>query len=99
SQLDDMAQMIGSKLPVVKNDAAAIAAALNKCDAVTVQGVGIFVNSAEKDDAEALALLAAKSAITKLQADALGVKGTLSAFDCILMRTVYKMKYSKKKNA
>lgn len=97
AQLDDMAQMIGKEIPVTFPVAEALAIALDEVDAVVARDVGIFVNSKDEEDAQALALLAAKAAICALNADALDVEGRISAFDCTLMRFVYKNKYSKKK--
>jgi len=42
-------------------------------------------------------MLIIKSAISKRLTDALNVKIALGAFDCALMRFVYKKKYSKQK--
>ena len=50
------------------------------------------------DDKEALQLLIKKAIISKKYTTALGIDGSLSLFDCILMRTVYKLKYSKQKD-
>lgn len=99
AQLDDMAQMIGSRLIVVENDPSAIDKALAKHEAILVKGVGVKVKAVEKADEEALAILANKACIAYLHTSKLGRKCTLSAFDDWLMRTVYKLKYSKKKNA
>lgn len=51
-----------------------------------------------EDDIKALNLLLKKAIISKKYTKALGIDGSLSSFDCILMRTVYKFKYSKQKN-
>lgn len=51
-----------------------------------------------EDDLSALSLLLKKAIISKKYTNALGIDGNLSSFDCILMRTVYKFKYSKQKN-
>ena len=96
-QLDDIAQMIGSKIRVVPNDDAAILKALNKQDLVLVKGVGAVILTEDKDDATALSMLITKSAICKRLTDAMNVKRELSGFDCSLMRFVYKKKYSKQK--
>jgi len=98
-QLDDIAQMIGSKLKAVENDDAAILKALNKQDAVLVKNVGAVILAEDPDDTEALKLLVAKSAMSKRFTEACGKDISLSGFDCNLMKTVYKMKYSKQKGA
>lgn len=97
AQLDDMAQMVGSKIVAVDNDDAKILTALNKYDAVLVKNVGCVILTEKPDDTEALKLLIKKSAMVKRYTLACGVNRHLSSFDCNLMRTVYKMKYSKKK--
>ena len=51
-----------------------------------------------EEDIKALNLLLKKAIISKKYTKALGIDGSLSSFDCILMRTVYKFKYSKQKN-
>ena len=51
----------------------------------------------EADDLTALSLLTKKAIISKKYTTALGINGSLSTFDCLLMRTVYKLKYSKQK--
>ena len=98
AQLDDMSQMLGSKLKVCKNDLQKIMTVLEKNDAVLVKGVGCIIKAEDKDDVEALEILINKAGISKLYTAACGKKITLGAFDCWLMRTVFKLKYSKKKN-
>ena len=97
AQLDDMAQMLGRRIQSVENDPDAILHALNKSDAVLVKDVGCVILTEVKEDAGALAMLLNKAAIAKNYTLACGVYTQLSAFDCCLMRNVYKMKYSKKK--
>ncbi len=97
AQLDDMAQMIGKKIPVVENNPTVIAAALQKINAVIVKDRGIEVASDDPDDKAALEILAEKAATAFLHTRALGIKAKLSGFDAWLMRTVYKLKYSKQK--
>ncbi len=99
AQLDDMAQMLGTRISVVPARQEDILAALNKRDAVLVEGLGCMIKCEKEDDEEALKLLIRKAAIAKRYTDACGVKGELSKFDCVLMRTVYKLKYSKKKGS
>lgn len=97
AQLDDMAQMLGAKLHAVENDDRKILNALNKHDAVLVKDVGCLILTEALDDAEALKLIVTKAAMAKRYTLACGVDKKLSKFDCNLMRQVYKMKYSKKK--
>lgn len=97
AQLDDIAQMNGRKLRSVENDDGKILKALNKQDAVLVKGVGCVIFTEEEDDAKALSILSKKACTAYLYTRACNVKIALSAFDCVLMRTVYKLKYSKQK--
>lgn len=97
AQLDDMAQMLGKKLRAVENDDKKILSALNKVDAVLVKNVGCVILTEAPDDTEALKLLITKAAMAKRYTLACGVNVKLSSFDCNIMRQVYKMKYSKKK--
>lgn len=97
AQLDDMAQMLGAKLHAVRNDDREILNALNKWDAVLVKDVGCLILTEKPDDTEALKLIVTKAAMAKRYTLACGVNIKLSSFDCNLMRQVYKMKYSKKK--
>ncbi len=98
AQLDAMSQMLGAKLKVCENNLQRIMSVLEKNDAVLVKGVGCIIKAEDKDDVEALEILINKAGISKLYTDACGKKIKLGAFDCWLMRTVFKLKYSKKKN-
>jgi L-ribulose-5-phosphate 4-epimerase len=96
AQLDDMAQMIGRKIPVVK-DSEAIHA-LEKLNAVLVSEVGAVVWSEAADDTKALELLVDKAAICSIHTAANGVKARIGVIDAALMKLVYKRKYAKQKN-
>jgi ribulose-5-phosphate 4-epimerase/fuculose-1-phosphate aldolase len=96
AQLDDMAQMIGPRLPVVKPDESTVIKALRKGDVVLVPGAGAICRASTDGDLSALCLLAEKACICWLHTQAKGVSGRLSAFEIRLMRIVYLMKYSKK---
>ncbi|MCQ2548188.1 MAG: class II aldolase/adducin family protein [Clostridia bacterium] len=93
--LDDMAQMIGKKVPLVSKEK--MEEALNSKNAVLVKGIGAEVNGMDEDDTKALEILVEKAAITQVHANALGVNGKLSSLDCLIMNFVYKQKYSKMK--
>ncbi|MBP5383796.1 MAG: hypothetical protein J6Y57_02360, partial [Lachnospiraceae bacterium] len=69
----------------------------NKSDAVLVKGVGCVILTEKADDPEAIMLLLEKACMAARYTHACGVKTQLSVFDCKLMRTVYKKKYSKQK--
>lgn len=97
AQLDDMAQMLGSRIPRAEPSATAILRTLSKQDAVFVRGVGAIIRAADPDDREALRLLTEKSALCALHTASMGAEVRLGALDTGLMRLVYKKKYSKRK--
>lgn len=96
AQLDDMAQMIGCRIPAAK-DAEEALRLLEKHDAVLLPGVGALVRGDDREDTEALKALTRKAAVSALHCRALGRDAQLNLTDCLLMRRIYLMKYSKKK--
>lgn len=62
------------------------------------KAVAKAIEGLSDDDIKALYLLLKKAIISKKYTNSLNLDGSLSSFDCILMRTVYKFKYSKQKN-
>ena len=96
AQLDDMAQMIGTRMPSVAASSAAVLRALRKRDVVLVRGVGAICRADTPGDCHALQVLVEKACVGYLHTRALGVKATLSLADTLLMRLVYLTKYSKK---
>ena len=99
AQLDDMSQMLGSKLQSIELSEKKVLKVLSKKDAVLVKGVGLVVKADDKDDVDALEILIEKAGLARLYTNACGNKIKLSSFDCALMHIVYKMKYSKKKDS
>ncbi|MCF0141131.1 MAG: class II aldolase/adducin family protein [Mogibacterium sp.] len=105
AQLDDMAQMIGRKIPVVdlgENPAeeellVAVSEAFEETNAILMPGLGGIVLGQDEDDTEALGLLLNKSCICALNSTANGDKARLSIVDTALMRNTYVKKYSKQK--
>lgn len=97
AQLDDMAQMLGGRVPCVEPLAEDVIRELKKRDAVFVKGVGALVKGEDPDDREALCLLTEKSALCALHTAGMGAEVRLGALDTGLMRLVYKKKYSKRK--
>lgn len=99
AQLDDMAQMIGKKIDVAtENPEAVVLQFKTGRNAVLVKDLGAFVVGMDQDDTEALKLLVDKACICSIHTRGAKEKCTLGAFDCALMRFVYKKKYSKQKN-
>ena len=97
AQVDDMAQIIGVKIPHAKKNLQDILHKLEKTDAVMVKDMGVVVKCSDPEDLEALRMLMEKAVICNLHTRALKVRGTLSIFDTLLMRRVYVTKYSKRK--
>ncbi len=98
AQVDDMAQMIGRKIPVVSGEKKNVIQALEKVNAVLVPGIGAVVRSEAEDDTTALQLLTDKAAVCSIHASACNVKARIGVIDSGLMRLVYQKKYSKQKN-
>lgn len=96
AQLDDMAQMIGPYIPVAK-DEHTLLKLLKKSSSVFMPAVGAVVCGKDEADTKALQVLTEKAAIAALHTRALYIQAKLNFFDCLLMRTVYLLKYSKKK--
>lgn len=97
AQLDDMAQMIGRKIPVVRDKTEDVIHALDKYNAILVPGIGAVVRAENQDDMAALEILADKAAICSIHTAAYNKKARIGFFDAVLMKAVYKMKYSKQK--
>ena len=72
---------------------------MNNYSAVFLPGIGAVVCGGDADDTAALRVLTDKAAIAALHTRALGSSAALSLFDCVLMRQVYRLKYSKQKEA
>ena len=96
AQLDDAAQMIGVQIPCAK-DERELLARLGNHASVFVPGAGAVVCGEDAADTEALKVLTDKAAIAALHTRALRCSASLSLFDCVLMRQVYRLKYSKQK--
>ncbi len=96
AQLDDMAQMIGVRIPCVKGTEGVIRK-LERKNAVLVPRFGAVVNAEDSDDVEALKLLCEKSAVCALHVRAWGKRCVVGLAGVLLMRAVYTLKYSKQK--
>ena len=92
SQLDDVSQMIGTKIVTV--DSIDEAYKLND-NAVLIKGVGALVKAENKDDLEALKVLMNKMAIVKLYTKAKHVKAEISKEESDFMHYDYITRYSK----
>lgn len=96
--VDDFAQIVGVKMKAVKNSGAAIESALKRADAVFVKGFGAVCFGATEDDAKAVAMIVEKNCKAFLGASLIGKPKPINSLECRLMRTVYRLKYSKQIN-
>ena len=94
--LDDMAQILGTTVRCAKNDVTAIMSAMKGQNAVLVPGIGGVCMAGKKSDLHAMESLLRKGCMAALYAETCGAK-PIRWFDCLLMRLVYQIKYSRKK--
>jgi L-fuculose-phosphate aldolase len=97
AELDDMAQMIGRRIPFAADEEAAERILRNR-SAVFVRGKGCLFRSADADESEALKRIVRKAAVAALHTRASGVDARLGLFDTAWMRFRYRTEYAKKKN-
>ncbi|MBQ6419848.1 MAG: class II aldolase/adducin family protein [Clostridia bacterium] len=103
--LDDFAQIVGLTLPNAdynpsnaKRTAKQVVKKLRRRDAVMLDHNGAICIGSDKEEAEAVKLVAEKGCKAFLTADLYGkADDPICVLECALMRTVYKLKYSKKK--
>ena len=96
AQVDDMAQMIGGKIPVAK-DLSNAEHMMKKYNAVLVPDCGAVIRAETEDDLHAMKLLVDKACLCAAHTRASGKEKKLSAVDVALMHFVYLNKYSKQK--
>ena len=102
AQIDDMAQMIGSHIPVASEyDPLAIADGLIRFHAVLIPRVGILVSAEDPGDAEALLILTEKAAAACLHTRALHMekKASLSFIEVSIQHQNYLRSYSRRKSS
>ncbi|PKM72192.1 MAG: hypothetical protein CVU91_10715 [Firmicutes bacterium HGW-Firmicutes-16] len=96
--LDDFAQIEGRRANCSKSAAPFdVVRALAKRAGVLVSGNGALCCGATESDAHAVLLVMEKNAYAQIAASLMGKPRSLSFIDCLIMRTVYKLSYSKKK--
>lgn len=99
AQLDDMAQMIGRKIPWTVAHKVAVQTVFDSGRNATFVGeLGAIVCGRDADDTEALKILVDKASVCALNTMLIPRKTTLGVFDSALMHLVYQQKYSKQKN-
>ncbi|MFB0919799.1 MAG: class II aldolase/adducin family protein [Oscillospiraceae bacterium] len=95
--LDDFAQIEGRRALCAKSASPAdVVSALGRRAGVLVPGSGALCCGNTEPEAHAVLLVMEKNAYAQISANLTGKPKLLSVFDCCLMRTVYKLSYSKK---
>lgn len=100
-RLDDFAQIAGAKIKSFNWDGSVKSAkgavhALGSNNAVLIAGAGALCTGTSKSDLDAVQLVMSKECMTQIGSVMFGSGTTLSPLDCLLMRTIYVTKYSKK---
>lgn len=98
AQVDDMAQMIGRKIPCCLHVRRDMLGLLRKYGAVLVPRVGVVVSAGTADDVEALKTLVAKAAVCCLHVRATGASATLSPVNVAIQHHHYVKKYALQKD-
>ena len=98
AQVDDMAQMIGRKIPCCLHVRRDMLGLLRKYGAVLVPRVGVVVSAGTADDVEALKALVAKAAVCCLHVRAMGASATLSPVNVAIQHYHYVKKYALQKD-
>ena len=96
AQIDDMAQMIGRKIPIAADQNDAIKQ-LKKHSAVIIPGTGAAVRAADEDDLEAMKLLVEKACVCAVHTGSMGVSARLGRIGTALQHFIYMNKSSKQK--
>lgn len=92
--VDDFAQIVGTEIRVENNNQEDIEKALRKADAVFVKGCGAVCAGS---DAKAVSMIVEKNCKAYLWAKLHGSVKPINVLESKLMRTVFKLKYSKQK--
>ena len=98
AQVDDMAQMIGRKIPCCLHVRRDMLGLLRKYGAVLVPRVGVVVSAGTADDVEALKALVAKAAVCCLHVRATGASASLSPVNVAIQHHHYVKKYALQKD-
>ncbi len=98
--LDDMAQIIGptAKVSPSKN-ATDVLKTLNGRNACLIKNDGVIATGRTLDEAQTGSLVLEKGAVAYVGSTVIGNSVKIGLFDAVLMRFIYKTKYSKKDQA
>ncbi len=100
--LDDAAQIAGIDTAIVryrKDGEKAVTEAAKNRDAVLIADNGALCFGSDEDEAGAVVTVLEKNCSAVIAGSLIGGAKAISKADCAIMRLVYKMKYSKKKDA
>ncbi|MBR2480383.1 MAG: class II aldolase/adducin family protein [Clostridia bacterium] len=98
--LDDMAQIIGPTAKVAPSGKAVdVIKTLSGRNACLIKNDGVIATGRTLDEAHTGSLVLEKGAIAYVGSTVLGNSVKISTFDALLMRFIYKTKYSKKDQA
>lgn len=95
ASLDDMAQIIGSKVKVVEYNAEEVSRALKKTAGCMVKDRYTLTTGRSLYEAVVALRVLEKSAEVNLKADVIGGVSVIASAEAKLMRMIYKKKYSK----
>ncbi|MBN2880150.1 MAG: class II aldolase/adducin family protein [Clostridia bacterium] len=96
--IDDFAQIAGVKVKTAANNEKSINRAFKNADAVLIKGFGAVCRGKDMDDAKAVSMIVEKNCMAYMGAALHDRPRSINPLECALMRTIYKMKYSKQKN-
>ncbi len=96
--VDDFAQIVGTKMKDGGDSVDRRTRILKHAGAVFVKGVGAICAGPTQDDAKAVSMILEKNCMAYIGASLHGKVKPINRFESRLMRTVYKMKYSKQIN-
>lgn len=92
-QLDDMAQICGTKIKIASPEKCA--KAIKGKNAVLIKNQGALCCGAVEGDAQAVDMIMSKSCLTLLSSKVFGKAKAINPVEALLMRIVYLKKYSK----
>ena len=95
--LDDFAQIAGTSVKTTGMNSKEVIKALNSSSAVILKEDGALCCGSSRDDAMAVSMVLEKNCIAYIAAALLGKVKPVNPLECLLMRFVYKTKYSKLK--
>jgi L-fuculose-phosphate aldolase len=93
--LDDFAQIVGTHVKTVEDEAKPIVLALGSASAVLIRNNGAYCCGSSSGDATAVSMIMEKGCKSQIGAAIFGHIKPINRFECALMRFIYLKKYSK----